>query len=434
MLNRPVVFPEELDRGYLGRVMCRNGAATEKYAVELMRIWAGVADKSRLEVSCLELLSKVAGIDLPVFVRKHSTLPFRRAITSCLPEVPHGSEENRSNLWSTGMRLARTGAYFCAECVHEDMGFHGQSYWRREPQIPGMLWCSKHITPLKYSADESAFLRSPAEQLQHCQSVDETWVKESFENKAIQRYCEICFHLLDTRAPFDVNKVSEVLKAKASRLGFQTNGKNIRSPLLNDAFFDAFEPKWLATVLPELGEKTSGKLRCQTDGVLYFGRSTSSVSAYVLACSLLFETADMALNAIQSSLVSKRKTRQRFAKFTSDELLEAYIQGRGNYWKIASKYFTKMSLIAFKMAAIGLPNLCKPSAFKAAFTFYVEKQSLKVSATNGNMSLEAMKDLIRNASCDLPRALQVIHRLDEQDKGVKLAVYVRGAELLSNLT
>jgi hypothetical protein len=433
MLTRPSPYPEELDRGYLGRVMRVNGKASENDAVTLMSIWAGVADKSRREVSCLELLSKVAGTDVQTFVRQHSTLPFRRGITSYHPDLPHGGEQQRSMLWSTGMQLARTGAYFCAECVHEDQGFHGKSYWRREHQIPGMLWCSKHATPLKYTEDESAFLLPPAVQLQHCQSVDDAqWVKQAFNNKSIQRYNEICSSLLDTRKPFDVKNVSEVLKAKATEHGFQTHGGKVKLPLLSDAVINAFGRKWLATVLPALADKPEGVHLSQMDGVLYLKTSASSTSAYVLALAVLYESVDMALNALQSSsAVGITKSRQPSAQFTRDELLEAYIQGRGNYSTIASSLSTGKPAIAFKLAAIGRPSLAKPGVFKAVFAFYVEKQSSQLSAAKGNISLEAMDDLIRNASCDLTRTLQAMQRPVGRGTGVRRALQLTPGEASS---
>ncbi|MBI1887777.1 MAG: TniQ family protein [Nitrosomonadales bacterium] len=424
MLTRPSPYPEELDRGYLGRVMRRNGSATKKDAVTLMSIWAGVADKSRREMSCLELLSKVAGTDVPIFVRQHSLLPFRRGITSYQPDLLHGGEQQRSMLWSTGMQLARTGAYFCAECVREDQEFHGQSYWRREHQIPGMLWCSKHATPLKYTEDESAFLLPPAVQLQHCQSVDEQWVKQAFNNKSIQRYNEICSNLLDTRKPFDVKHVSVTLKEKASAQGFQTHGGKVKSPLLSDAIVNAFGRKWLATVLPALTDKPEGMHLSQMDGVLYLKTSASSVSAYVLAFAVLYESVYMALNALQSSAASTSISRQPSAQFTRDELLDAYIQERGNYSTIASSLSVSKPTLALKLATIGLPNLIQKanqSVFKAVFAFYVEKQSLQASAEKGNISIGAMEDLIRNASCDLTRALQAMQRPSGRGTGVRRA-------------
>lgn len=64
MLLRPSPFPEEIDRGYLGRVMRFNGITTESEAINLIARWSGNAGKSRYEVTNLELLSKVADIEL----------------------------------------------------------------------------------------------------------------------------------------------------------------------------------------------------------------------------------------------------------------------------------------------------------------------------------------------------------------------------------
>ncbi|MFA6179958.1 MAG: hypothetical protein WC696_10140, partial [Candidatus Methylopumilus sp.] len=86
MLIRPRPYPEELDRGYLGRVIRFNSVASEKEFTALASEWFRVADKSRREVSCLELLSKVAGLELQAFVAQHTTLPLRRGITSYQPE------------------------------------------------------------------------------------------------------------------------------------------------------------------------------------------------------------------------------------------------------------------------------------------------------------------------------------------------------------
>ena len=77
MLIRPTPFPEELDRGYMGRVMRINGAAKETDTIALVSAWAGDADKSRREFSRLESLSMVAGMELRAFVVRHTTLPLR---------------------------------------------------------------------------------------------------------------------------------------------------------------------------------------------------------------------------------------------------------------------------------------------------------------------------------------------------------------------
>lgn len=410
MLIRPKPFPEELDRGYLGHVMRKNGAETEKYAENLMAIWAGVAGKTRREVSCLELLSKVAGMDLPTFVRQHSMLPLRRAITANQPDLAHGCEQSRSMLWRTGMRLARAGVYFCAECVHEDQGFHGESYWRREHQIPGVLWCSKHLTPLKYTVEESALLLPPSVQLQNCQSVDQDWFAESHENKAIQRYVEICSYLLGTSSPYIASRVSEILKARAVELGYQTQNRKVKFPLLSDAIIDTFGRKWISIVLPLLANKPKGVLFSPIDEVLYKTISTN-VSAYVLAFAVMYESVDEALNALQSDFISKKKSRHTSEQFTREELIDVYIQGRGNYAEIASLKSLSRGMVIRRFNAAGLPNLVQKTeqnVFNAVVAFYIEELPLSASAAKGNISIKDMEKLIRVVSPEFTQAIRIM--------------------------
>lgn len=233
MLIRPIPFPEELERGYLGRVMRINGVKDVKETVAQMTAWAGFTNKSRREHSTLELLSMVADMDITSYVTLHTTLPLRRGITSYQPDLPHGCGSNRSMLWTTGMRMSRPGAYFCRECAHEDMNFHGQNYWRRDHQIPGLLWCPKHLTPLRYLGNESAFLLPPIAHIKDANVVDAEWAEEIQRNETIQKFLDICNALLDSKSPYDVKTVRDVLRSKASEFGFQDHtAVQILSPAL----------------------------------------------------------------------------------------------------------------------------------------------------------------------------------------------------------
>lgn len=212
MLIRPLPLPDELDLGYLGFVMRLNGLDSPKALDELARRWADCPETSCREVSRLELLSRIAGLSTRDFVMRHTTLPLRRGITSYLPYLPHGSEEGRDMLWSTGMRLARTGAYFCEHCAREDVQFHGRSYWRRAHQIPGLLWCQKHLTPLSFIDNRAAFLRAPSNLIGKCQEVDAVWCEKVMANETIARFLAVCDGLMDHPQPFSVAQASEVLR------------------------------------------------------------------------------------------------------------------------------------------------------------------------------------------------------------------------------
>lgn len=150
MLVQPAPFPEEMDRGYLGRIMRINGYRTPKDAVEAIATHFGEEGRSRREVTTHELLSRMAGMTTEQFAQRHTTMPLRRGITSYLPDLIHGSEERKSLLCISGTLRKYPAAFFCKDCVKADIHFHGASYWRRDLQTPGQMWCPKHMTPLHF--------------------------------------------------------------------------------------------------------------------------------------------------------------------------------------------------------------------------------------------------------------------------------------------
>jgi len=356
MLIRPAPFPGELDRGYMGRVMRINGIVKETDAVDLLSAWAGGADKSRQKLSLIESLSLVAGMDLPMFVTRHTTFPLRRGITSCRPDLPHGSESNRRMLWSSGMGRTRMGAYFCTECAKEDLGFHGQSYWRRKHQIPGLLCCPKHSTPLRYMDDESAFFLSPMGLINDARAVDAERAREVAGNETIQRYLQICRGLMERTSPLSAGAVQTVLNSRAFSLGLQTRGQSVTAPLLSDVVIYRCGRTWLATVLPVLADKPESVLLNRFDGMLYLSTYAGSTASYALACAALFDTADEAINALSNPTTVLERCRQWQINPTQEELVHAYIQSRGDRAQIASHLGIPIWMVGFRLRKIGCRN------------------------------------------------------------------------------
>lgn len=395
MLIRPLPFPDELDEGYAGYVMRVNGLSSMKELDSLMREWAGCPGKSWREVSRLELFSKVASLSVMDFVLHHTTLPLRRGITSYQADLPHGSDRNKKIWWSTAMRGARTGAFFCECCVREDLEFHGRSCWRRSHQVPGLLSCAKHGIPLSFCRDSSAFQQAPSHWIGSCETVDAAWALEVEANETIARYIAICDGLMDCNQPFAVDHVRAVLFHKGASQGLQTSAGKAKSPLLSDKVIEQCGRQWLALVLPDLADKPDNVPLCKVDGVFYMKTSASTTFAYVLACASLFESPEEALNALAGPLPTAGRVRERQSvDIDPDILVSAYINVGGSYARTAKQLGIAFASAAKRLAGMGLPNMLETagkSTQKAIAAFFAEDCTLQRSAEVGGISQAELK-------------------------------------------
>lgn len=414
-LFRPTPLPEELDRSYLGRIMRLNRFQSEKDTVAAMIIKFGLEKMSRKELSCLELLSLMADQPLAQFAQNHSTIPLRRAITSSLPDLPHGSPARRSLLCNFGMVAVRPGAYFCAKCAYEDVSFHGTSYWRREHQVPGQLWCSTHRAPLSYLKNNEAFLESPLTCLSDAEVVPIAWVGEALKNRHVSRFLDIASGLFVRTSPLDVKSVAFALKKRAVCLGLNTVAAPVKNkPLLSDFICDSFPAPWLATIFPSLVGKAKGEILHRIDGVLYMANSASSVWSYILAASVLYESADEALNGLFSARMdfeeNPKRKRLEYKAPDRQSLVMTYIESQGHHSLVAERLALPMHRAVSMLREAGLPNLLlvrsdtkKPHS--AANAFYLQEKSFEESADAGGLTPSEMTALLRFTGVDFKTTL-----------------------------
>lgn len=398
MLIRPDPLPDELDRGYHGRVMRLNGKSDPEEMLSLMATWAGVAGAPRRELSAVELLAKLAGQSLPLFVCRHTTLPLRRSITSYLPDLPHGDASNHSIIRLSAARLARHGAYFCRTCVEEDLAFHGASYWRRMLQTPGQLWCPKHGSPLCYVEHEKAFLSPPSAFLGEAHGVEPSWATALQNSATVQSFINICAGLMERDRPLDVKYVSATLRPLAAARGFRPWVRKPSAPLLSDAIVDAFEPAWLNLVFPAVLVKPRGIPLNQLDGLFYLRNAASSFVGYVLAASVLFESADEALAALLRP-ASYPPTVPKAARTATDSkaILASYLQNEDGFEAIASAPNGQQAPVSYKLTAMGLPTLATRHGNGAAFVenFLLKEMSIEEARTQSGISQKAMESVLR---------------------------------------
>jgi hypothetical protein len=362
MLLRPQPLPDELAAGYKGRVLRLNGWSDTKEGMRWLQTWAGSGGTNRREVSAVEVLAKVAGVAAETFVFAHTTLPLRRSVISSQPQLPHGSTEQVSILWTLALRDIRPGAYFCARCVEEDLGFHGMPYWRREHQLPGVYCCSKHGHALSCVDTANAFLSSPTDFTEAHQVVSESWAAELKRSEAVKRFIEICSDLLSRRFPLDERLVSRAARERAMCIGLHVGRGKVKMPLLSDSIKSQFDEAWLAGIAPGLIEKLPGEYWQPVDGAVAGKRAGLNALVYALAFAVLFESADDAINAMASTNLRDQPTSKphRDASQIDDALLRsAFAVAHGSHRTVAAKVGLSQWTVTNRLTALGLPPLGK---------------------------------------------------------------------------
>jgi len=110
-------------------------------------------DNSLLAVRGINHKYIVVGGDL---IRNHTSYPYHsvshvddlywqmeEAIRSGIPKS--GIERTVRRMMSKS-KYVSAGQYlrYCLACAREDFRKHGEAYWHRIPQLPGVVYCPKH--------------------------------------------------------------------------------------------------------------------------------------------------------------------------------------------------------------------------------------------------------------------------------------------------
>lgn len=367
------VLPDEIARGYLGRLRMINGFRSPEETVRMLRQYLGERYSGRRgpPVGCL--LAEALQMPAEAFSRQHTMLPYIRAVTSHLPDMKHGEAGSEDVIRRSGMSSPKPVVCFCRSCVTEDMDFWGYSYFRRSHQLPGVVYCEKHHEPLLQVADEKAFYSSPHELLERVVPNEITFSVSILEHAAISRFMAITAHWLDADRPVPARQFFEVVRRRSDSLGIRRSMQG-KKKLLSDLVLDAMPHDWLASTLPGVLRKRPSEFFQPIDMVVHSANATCRSEAYAVALALLFETAETALNEIDHAIQpaqNKRVARKKHAPgfWRSEEFFKLYIEGRGSPSYIAKKSGrTDENHAAVMMRSVGLPALgnCGDATLRAA--------------------------------------------------------------------
>lgn len=409
MILAPSALPDEIDKGIEGRIRRLNGFRSTKELLTAMKEAACHESSGNSGSTRVELLAHTCRININEFVRAHTTLPLRRAITSYQPHLKHGSPESVSMLRTTTMRLARPGAYLCRSCVAEDISFRGIAYWRRYHQMPGLYWCNRHHEPLAFIKDEMAFDQCAKSMISSATPLDDRWVNSLFASAPIQRYIEICSAFFERDKPIEVIHVASILKERAKQFGLSTCMSG-NKPLLSDLVKESFPTEWLSTVFPKLVEKPHGVMMPSMDGVLYLNTAASSAMVYALALAVLYESSDEALYEITAAPISIKLKRQR-RSFTVEDWsdsasFESYVKHQGSLIAVAQDMSVSPAAARRQMAKHGLPDfgpLFREDLRSAAKLFFLDGVSYDEACQRSGVKKSELDEIVRTSGNNILR-------------------------------
>lgn len=265
-ITRPCVRPGEFAPAYLGRIRHLNGWRDIPETVAKLQDWWRSTTAAKTSGSIVELLASAAELDLGTFLRDHTAMPLR---------IHPGQQRRRrvhlptpAELAVSGMRGFRQGAYFCRECVNEDLVRIGTPYWRREHQVRGLYWCRQHATPLQFTSDRKSFWSSPSKAIPDGEAASSDWISKLQACATTTRFLQISLELLSGTQVRVSGVVSRefrrLYKSVAPSLGLR-RGRPKEDRVLRESYYNLpdllrhrFDPAWLNATVPAMRRSKSG--------------------------------------------------------------------------------------------------------------------------------------------------------------------------------
>lgn len=411
---RPQLLPEELDRGYLGFTMTLNGMSSVDEALRQISscLMPGCPGAAK---GLVESLACVADLSVDDFVKCHTTYPLREAIApTVFEEMRRGTGPERTDPFGYS---SRKGWYFCSACAQADLQFHGRSYWRRDLQFPGQLWCPKHATALRYIVSDHKALPSPLIAQDISEEVPQSLVDAANNHPLVSRYLDICAGLLQHRESIDNTVARRVIQQRAKERGIALRRRAAPGPLLSDMIMGLFPPSWLATVMPAIANNEIAETAKHIENVIYVDARLSSCSTYMLAATVVFDSAEEALNALfrNSELPAKPEPRATRPGSTLRDSTVAtrYAACRGNLTKTASQLGASIVRTERALAKLGLPSLGVSSCHareRALAAFLIDGKNVQESCEESGLDSDEVETLLRTCCANMTSTLIEMRR------------------------
>ncbi|MEG2466609.1 MAG: TniQ family protein [Comamonas sp.] len=403
MIVRPPL-PDEPLAAFIGRMKRNNLCSTDNELFVNLAEYMFPKTARNTEINPVELLAKIYGMTPLFFVRQHTMLPLAKLVVWFDRDKEKAVDLTHQRYVNVALRKSQNLAYLCRDCVAEDMEFRGLAYWRRVHQLPGIDRCAKHGTALLGCSSRDVLRQNPLAFADTSNQIFDDQLDDMCDNPVVARYVQIAESLLaEISQPIHVEDISVHIRewARVQNLRVSLNGKR---PLLSDKAIEMLPREWLKRHFPKSASKEYGRFSDWLDGT-WFSRKTPRHSAsYILAFTLMYESADDAINALanlKSAIVPRKAlTHRKRGAWDSNDLVKVWMQNLGNTAAIAKELNLSKAYIHQRLVAAGLPCLSKKAgtAIKLAIQRYWQGESIFKACELSTANIEEVESFLRVAT------------------------------------
>jgi hypothetical protein len=397
-------LPDEPLKAFVGRLKRNNICSSDAELFNRLISYRPVEVGDLAKINHVVFLAKVCGVDPLFFARQHTMLPFTKFVDWFDRENGGTADFTSDKYLGSVMRSQGNRAYLCPDCVKEDLEFRGITYWRRVHQLIGIDWCVKHGVALYQYEGRDAFELSPLAALGSCSKIDNEKVAVARDHPLVTRYARIAEGLLaEVAHPYHTTDVSTMIRdwAKQQDLRVALNGKR---PLLSDRVAESFPNDWLALHFPTSQRKEASTFAPWVDGTWFSRKYPCGIPSYALAMTLMYESADDALNALANLSVTvvprKSDIHRKQGTWATTEIVDVWMRHLGNCKAIAEDMDLSEKYVRDRLYEAGLPTLSANAgvAVKHAVQSYWRGHSLSTVTQSVGVEQSHVEDFLRVAT------------------------------------
>ena len=409
----PQPLPHEIEAGYAGRTARLNGYSSVRALYKHLKA-RSVSVGDAPGTGNIELLARMCEMSTQAFVVGHTLLPANRAIASYMHDMPHGAPGSETLIRKSGTRVVSSVWRSCRACAAEDVGFHGVAYWRRDHQLAGIVFCSKHGQRLAVDDNKAAVFDAPTDIEMGGEPASSTCDANS--RAVMDRFADISYALLERSRPFELRVVLAALAEQARALKFRRSVRG-RDRKLSDHALATLPHSWLKQMFSLEPPTRPGQTPITAVDAVLTASTPSAQEAFVLAAALLFETADDALTHIlRKERVGVPRRAEPVARRRKDvwdrtRVENIYVRHKGSRAAVAREMGIGLRTARVKFAALGLPNFRKgkkSDKLAEGFIEFVEGGDLSEICARRALEPATLLDMVR--VCAMP-SLKLVRRI-----------------------